>query len=64
MTLHLGNPWHGTDELLYVIDQSSRPSISAVLVSTRAFQHPEQAITFIFMEMLRDSGRKRASRSL
>ena len=23
MTLHLGTPWRGADELLYVIDQSS-----------------------------------------
>ena len=40
------------------------PTISDDPVSTRALQPPEQAITFLFMEMLRDKGRKRASRSL
>ena len=40
------------------------PRISDVPVSTRASQPPEQAITFLFMEMLRDSVTKQASRSL
>ena len=35
------------------------PRISDVPVSTRASQPPEQAITFLFMEMLRDSGKSR-----
>ena len=55
MTLHLGTPWCGADELLDIIDQSSWPRISDVLESIRASQPPEQAITFLFMEMLRDS---------
>ena len=40
------------------------PWISDVPVSTRASQPPEQEITRLFMEMLRDSERKWASRSL
>ena len=40
------------------------PTISDVPVSTRALQPSEQAITFLSMEMLRDNGRKQASRSL
>ena len=35
------------------------PRISDVLVSTKGPQSPEQAITFLFMEMLRDSVTKR-----
>ena len=33
------------------------PRISDIPVSTRALQPPEQAITFLFMEMLRDNGK-------
>ena len=55
MTLHLGTPWCGTDELLDVMVSLLGPRISDVPVSTRASQPPEQAITFLFMEMLRDS---------
>ena len=53
MTPHLRTPWCGADELLDIIDQSSWPRISDVLESIRASQPPEQAITFLFMEMLR-----------
>ena len=40
------------------------PRIRDITVSTKASQPPEQAITFHFLEMLRDSVTKQASRSL
>ena len=42
----------------------SGPSINAALVSTMASQPEEQAIICLFMEMLRDNGRKWVPRSL
>ena len=64
MTLHLGTPWCGTDELLDVMVSLLGPRISDILESISALQPPEQAITFLFMEMLRDSVTKWASRLL